>query len=321
MFPLGAVIGGGLGLLGSVIGGGGPEQSTTTRLDPETQKWLQMVRGRAQRGAADISRIGQLTPGIGSNRDILSAINAFRGLGTIGDNPLYQQYISGAQGLLGGLDYAMSPFSADQVSQYYNPYEQQVVGGLQADYDRQRQLAMQSGAQQATRAGAFGGSRGAVLQANLLGDIGRSEAGTLAQVRQAGYGQALGQLQAEKARMGQLGLAGLGGLFGGLQYGNQYDVNRAQQLLSLGEYQRGIQAQQNLDPITQQQAIMSILGGVPLPGTGTTTSWQRMYQNPVTGALGGALTGMSLFPGAPGQFNLAQAANENPFTLLSRAGW
>lgn len=91
----------------------------------------------------------------------------------------------------------MAAFDPARIKDFYNPFEADVVGAQQGSFDRQRQLAQQSGAQQSTRDGTFGGDRSAILQAELMGGVNRSEAETLSQLRAAGYSDAMGQAVTE----------------------------------------------------------------------------------------------------------------------------
>lgn len=117
-----------------------------------------------------------------------------------------QKYSAGVFGPGG----AGQPFSPDQIAQYGNPYEEQVIGGVQRDFDRQRAQAMQSGADQAIGAHAYGGSRSGVLQAGLVNGVNQNEANQLANLRYGGFNNALGQLNQDR----QYGLAERGQALG-----------------------------------------------------------------------------------------------------------
>lgn len=87
-----------------------------------------------------------------------------------------------ATGILG-----MPGFGPESYRQYMNPYESQVVDATRADFGRARDMASQMTDQQATAAGAFGGSRQAVLEGTRLGEIDRAEADALARLRYGGF--------------------------------------------------------------------------------------------------------------------------------------
>jgi hypothetical protein len=112
---------------------------------------------------------------------------------------------------------APSQIAVDQlrtmdISQYMNPYTQQVVEAGQRDIERQRQLASEKLGAQATAAKAFGGSRQAVQEGVLAGEALRQAGQLSAQQRQAGFQQAqqagqfdIGQTQAARTLAAQQG--------------------------------------------------------------------------------------------------------------------
>lgn len=126
-------------------------------------------------------------------------------------------YAGYAQQMAGNLGFGMER-GLGGINAYQDPYQQQVIDTSQADFARQRDLAMNAGADQATRAGAFGGSRQAVLQSGLIGDVNRNEASTLANLRSTGFNQSAARLQADRDRAAALGTRGAEGLLGYGQY-------------------------------------------------------------------------------------------------------
>lgn len=89
--------------------------------------------------------------------------------------------------------------SAEQIQAQYNPYEDSVVANTQADLEKQRQLAVNTTSDQATAAGAFGGSRHGVAEGITNSNAQTTAANTLAQLRQQGYTQAQNVAQTENA--------------------------------------------------------------------------------------------------------------------------
>jgi hypothetical protein len=123
------------------------------------------------------------------------------------------------------------------VDQYMNPYIQGVIDPMREQYGYQRDQAMMGGAQQASLAGAYGGSRGSVLQGMALQGINRDEAMQIANLYNQGYNQAGNWMMGERGRMGGLGMGAAG-------YGQQ--ALRGQQgasdaLLRGGDYRRNVQ--------------------------------------------------------------------------------
>jgi hypothetical protein len=165
--------------------GKGSETTQTQQhtLDPSTQAYLNAYRARARTVAGG------------------------------GPSPYLTGAGEGYRGAAGNLGFG-SQTGLGNIGDYFNPFEQSVIGGIQSDFGRQRDLAGMSASDQATRAGAFGGSREAVLRANLMGDVNRNEGITLANFRNLGFENAAGRLMGERERMTQSGLAGLGGMAG-----------------------------------------------------------------------------------------------------------
>jgi hypothetical protein len=80
--------------------------------------------------------------------------------------------------------------SQTDLQQYINPYTQQVIDTSMADLERQRQMQQNDIGAQASRAGAFGGSRQGVAEALTNEAFARTGAQTAANLRQQGFQQA-----------------------------------------------------------------------------------------------------------------------------------
>lgn len=91
-------------------------------------------------------------------------------------------------------------FPGVDISQYMNPYTQEVIDRSLADIERQRLMQQQQTAAQAQAAGAFGGSRQGVAQALTNEAFARQAAQTSANLRQQGFGQATGLAQSDLNR-------------------------------------------------------------------------------------------------------------------------
>ena len=229
-------------LAGAAVGGLssllGPKERRTTQtsgIDPRTQAFMDQFRQFALQQAQ------------------------------AGPNQFLDQAGQGFGGLTQNLGFAQQQ-GLEGIDQFFNPFQDQVIGGLQTDFDRQRQQAQTSAQQQATRAGAFGGSRSAVLQAELQGGVNRNEASTLANVRQGGFNQAAQNLFGQRRFSADLGLAGLRGLAG---------VGQAQ----------------GMERFRQLQGLQGAIG----PFGRTSTFTEPFFSNPFAGALGGATTAAGLF--------------------------
>lgn len=161
------------------------------------------------------------------------------------------------QGVIAGGD-AMTP--------YMNPYTQQVIERSEQDIARQREQALNQLGAQATRAGAFGGSRHGIAEGETYGQYGRMAGDMAAQQRQQAYNNAI-----QTAQQAATGLRGLGStMFGQGRFGIEQ-----QQLASSGIQQ---QQQQLLDaaraqtlanlgyPAEALRTATSLLGAMPSSG-------------------------------------------------------
>jgi|TARA_E500000318_G_scaffold111613_1_gene130848 hypothetical protein len=132
------------------------------------------------------------------------------------------------------------------IGKFMNPYQRFVTDEI----TRQAQIAQNQLASQAVQAGAFGGGREGVAQA----EIERARQANIGQALQQGFGQALGAAERERALQAQTGLqAGqqLGALGSTQQAMQQGDI---QSLLQAGGVQRAL-GQQALD--AQRQTSLS----------------------------------------------------------------
>ena len=143
----------------------------------------------AQQQAATQAGLGALTfdPTTGA------VTGAAQGTGIAG----YKPYLQQAQQYSGPGAY----------QQFMSPYQQDVINTTLTEYDRQRQIAQQGIASQAIQAGAFGGGREGVQQAEFGAQTLQNRAALQAQLLQQGYGQA--QQAAGTAFSQQQVLAGL----------------------------------------------------------------------------------------------------------------
>jgi len=166
----------------------------------------------------------------------------------------------------------MTGFTPESISQFMNPYQEQVIGSAMSDIERQRQMQQVADASSATRAGAFGGSRQAVQSALTNEAALRQGASTSAQMRAQGYGQAAQLAQQAQA----MGLQGAGA------------VMSAQQQQQLLEQQR-LDAIRNL-PLQQLALRQSALSAQPA-NLGMTASTPMTGGTNSTGALLGGAAG------------------------------
>ena len=93
---------------------------------------------------------------------------------------------------IGAARYTPAQIAGTNLQPYTNPYETQVVDQSLADLERARQMQQNIGGAQATRAGAFGGSRHGIAEAETNRAFAEQAARTSSGLRQQGYQTALG---------------------------------------------------------------------------------------------------------------------------------
>lgn len=137
--------------------------------------------------------------------------------GTPGANaPLGSAQLDQATNATGGLlNFDAGSLAGTDLSQYMNPYTNDVINQTISQNDRARQIAQQGDNQQATAAGAFGGSRSGVLGALTNEAYDRNTGSQIAGLNQANYTQAQGAAQQDiqsRLASGQLRLNAAGQL-------------------------------------------------------------------------------------------------------------
>jgi hypothetical protein len=121
------------------------------------------------------------------------------------------------QGFGAGSQYAQQATSPAAQQAYMSPYMQNVVDVQQKDAMRQAEIARQGTQAQAVRAGAFGGSRSAIVEAENQ----RGLQDRLAQIQATGSQAAFDKAQQAQQFGADLGLRGLQAGYQGLQTGMQ----------------------------------------------------------------------------------------------------
>ena len=212
-----------------------------------------------------------------------------------------------------GLNYTptTSSFDATQATNYMNPYLQASLNPQLDEARRQSQITQQQNAAKMTQAGAFGGSRQAILDAETQRNLGTN----LANITGTGYANAYDKAtqqfnadQARKAQEAQFGANfGLQGLQTGLQAAqaqgalgtqeSQAGINNLNAQLAAGAQQRGIESEgiaadktqfeeARANPYKMVQYQQSLLTGLPLAAQ----SYQGIDQSALVKAAQGATT-------------------------------
>jgi hypothetical protein len=307
-------------------GGGGsqPSQSSVyqTNIPEYAQPYVEQMLGTAQQQIFDYERDaeGNLVPTtMKGYQPFSNDPSAYFAEASPMQKQSYQQaanltaapQLAGATGIaaeagLRGLDtrYGTGQFDAnafDQgaAQQYMNPYMQSVVDMQQQEAQRQADIAGTQRGAQAVQAGAFGGSRQAIMDAEAARNLASQKGSIQATGLQNAYSQAQQQFNADQARQQQaqqmyeqsrqygagLGMQGLQtalqsagalGQLGQTQYGQQVGNIELQNRLG-GQQQQQQQAilnQQIQDyamaqqyPMMQLGNMSSLLRGLPMQST------------------------------------------------------
>jgi hypothetical protein len=334
-------------------GGGGSPSQTQTQIS-ELPDW---AKGYAK---DTLSKTAALTD-INQN-----PYQAYGGNRIAGFNPLQQQaqqqaagmqtsgatgfgtQLAGAAGLGAlGAQYDPTQFQADQfggdsAQRYMSPYMQNVVDIQQREAQRQGDIAGTQLASQATKSGAFGGGRQAIMQAEAARNLAQQKGDIQARGLQSSYEQAQNQFNADQARRmqaqqlqeqskqygagyGMQGLqtalqgAGQLGTLGGQQFAQGMDINKLQsayggqqqalQQQGLTQAYQDFQNQQNY-PYKQLGFMSDMIRGLPL---GQQSTRQLYEAEPGMGSqlvgLGTAAAGLSKFMAEGGITGDANVSN------------
>ena len=280
-------------------GGGQPTQSTVTNTNiPEyARPYVETMLGSTQQqlfdtspnasGGTDITGIKPYQPYSQNPTDYVAGFSPLQqqSFQSAGDLNTAQQVGQGsalaANAGIGGLNVAgqANPQNfQNQVGGYMNPYLNMALAPQLAEANRQYDISGNQARSQATQAGAFGGSREAIMAAENE----RNRNMGLQSILGQGYNQAFGQAQNQYNQGTQSQLAGLGmanqaagtlGQLGQTQFGQeqgaiglQNQFGAQQQAQQQGIINQGIQNYATAQQYPQQQlAFMnSMLRGLPL---------------------------------------------------------
>ena len=202
----------------------------------------------------------------------------------------YQPYLTGAEQ---AQQRAAALASPTAYQAYMSPYQQDVISETLKEFDIQAQKGIPALRAQAIQAGAFGGGREGIAQAEYASTSDRNRAALQAQLLQQGFGQAQ-QLaaqafgQQQQLAAGQMGLAQAAPALVGQQIGALSTLGAQQQAQS----QAQLQAQQQLaqrqayQPLEAAQTygsgIMGLISGYP----GQTQTQVTPSASPLSTALG-----------------------------------
>jgi len=234
-------VAGAVGAVKSLTGGGGSaagQTTTTQQVDPQTQAMQQDLYQRSQQIAQQpfIPYTGPMVAGF--SPDQLRQFQATRGLfeSGMGYDPTkalqgmaQEQFKPTIQPVTGfeapTIEATQAPGAAQigpvstpqfqgllsqDIGAYQSPFQQQVIDTAMQDIQRQADIARGGAQERAIRAGAFGGSRSALIESESQRPYVEQMARTAAGLRQSGFEQAQRAAQSDLARQQQLGIFGAG---------------------------------------------------------------------------------------------------------------
>ena len=236
---------------------------------------------QAQQGIANQSGLGDI------QRDASGQVTGFTGGTGVASYQPYLNQMSQFNTAAEGLADPSQDYQA-----FMSPYQQEIINTTMADFDRQAQIGRQDVSQNAYTAGAFGGSRQGVAEAEYQSNSDRNRAAVLAGLYGQGYNQAQGYRQ--QAMDNQLGLGslqqGLASFVPGMEQQNLASlsaIGQQDQLLEQSKLNAIAQANQSayqlpLDRITDVANIYGSVSGA-MPGSPT----QKFQPNPILTGIGG----------------------------------
>ena len=324
-------------------GGGSTNTSYTSNIPEYAQPYVETMLGATQQQLFN-TKDGQVTgfrpyaaygAAVDDQGNILNTAQDQAKTAVAGFSPLQQQALSGMANMrLPGQTEAASQMTADlagrslgagftsfndpaatlggqsTAASYMSPYMQNVVDIQKREAQTQADIAGTQRGAQAVGAGAFGGSRHAIMDAEAARNLAIQKGDIQAQGSQAAYQQAQAQFNAEQQRK-MLGVQQAGSMAGQLaglgqqQYGQQMGLLGAQaqaggqqQQLEQARINQAMQnyATQQQYPMMQLGLMSNMLRGLPMQSS--TTS---MYA-----AQPSALNQIAGSYGAYDQFNKAQ---------------
>jgi hypothetical protein len=199
---------------------------------------------------------------------------------TAGASDLQQQGFAGMSDVAAGGytpgTFTSGTFGTAEANKYMNPY---LTSALQPQIDearRQSQITQQQNAAKMTQAGAFGGSRGAIMDTETQRALGANLANITGTGYNTAYDKAMAQFNAEQGR----GLDTQKANEASRQYSADYGLKSLQDLMSAGATQRGIEQegitadkaqfeQQQAYPFNMVEFQRKLVEGLPI-GASTT---------------------------------------------------
>jgi len=211
---------------GSAVGAGGIplDTSKTSSLSPWAGDYVTNMLGKTEAlvNAPMPTYGGPLTAGASSNQK-----QAFAGISDI------------AAGGYNPTSFTSGTFDVGAANKYMNPYLQASLNPQLEEARRQSQITQQQNAAKMTQAGAYGGGRQAILDAETQRSLGANLANITGTGYNTAYDKAMAQFNAEQGRSLDTQKA----TEASRQYSADYGLKAMNDLLKSGEAQRGIESE------------------------------------------------------------------------------
>lgn len=219
---------------------------------------------------------------LGKTQALTSApMQTYGGPLTAGASDLQQQGFAGlsdiAKAGYNPTTFTSGTFDAAAANKYMNPYLMASLNPQMEEARRQSQITQQGNAAKMTSAGAFGGSRSALMDAETQRSLGANMSNIVGTGLNTAYDKAMAQFNAEQNR----GLDTQKATEESRRYSADYGLKSMSDLLRAGETQRGIEAEgiaadkrqfdeQQARPYTNLEFQRKMLEGLPI-GASTTS--------------------------------------------------
>jgi hypothetical protein len=208
---------------------------------------------------------------------------AYGGPLTAGSSPLQEQAFSGISGLaqqgFTPTQFSGGTFGQEQAQQYMNPYIQSALDPQMKEMSRQAEITRMGDAGRLAKAGAFGGSRQAVMESEGTKNLLAQQAQTLGTGYQTAYDKAMAQYNADQERR----LGAEKATEASRTYSADYGLKSLQDLAGMGATQRGIEGEgiaadikqfeeQRDYPAKMAQFQKDLMTGLPITTSATTAN-------------------------------------------------
>jgi hypothetical protein len=212
------------GAVATTSAGISPDTSKTSTLSPWVGDYVTTALGEGAAAAAQ-------------------PYQAYTGPLTAGASDLQQQAFAGSSEIAKGgftpTQFTSGTFGSEQAQQYMNPYLQSVLDPQMAEMKRQADITRLGDATRLTKAGAFGGSRQAIMESEGNRNLLNAQTTALGQGYSNAYDKAMGQFNTEQGR----GLETQKATEASRQYSSDFGLKSLADLAQQGTTQRNIEAE------------------------------------------------------------------------------